>query len=77
MNLHSEIARVAYELYEKNGRCGGRDLDNWLEAERIVMAQRTVNKSGAAKKGRSRKATTSEGPLVKAPGKKIGKTEKP
>jgi len=36
MNLHEEIARAAYELYERGGRLGGSDLDNWLEAEKIV-----------------------------------------
>jgi hypothetical protein len=36
MNLHEEISKVAYELYEKGGRLGGRDLDNWLEAEGII-----------------------------------------
>ncbi|MEW6571005.1 MAG: DUF2934 domain-containing protein [Nitrospirota bacterium] len=39
MNLHDEISKVAYELYEKSGRMDGRDLQNWLEAERIVMAR--------------------------------------
>ena len=36
MNLHEEIAKVAYEIYEKDGRLGGRELGNWLEAEKIV-----------------------------------------
>ena len=34
--LHDEIARVAYELYEKRDRAHGRDLGDWLEAEKIV-----------------------------------------
>jgi hypothetical protein len=29
-----EIARRAYELYERRGGEPGRDLDDWLEAER-------------------------------------------
>ncbi|MFA5353925.1 MAG: DUF2934 domain-containing protein [Thermodesulfovibrionales bacterium] len=33
-----EITRLAYEIYERNGRIEGRDMENWLEAERIVMA---------------------------------------
>jgi len=37
MKWHDEIARIARELYEKSGKIEGRDLDNWLEAERIVM----------------------------------------
>ena len=36
--LNEEIRKKAQELYEKSGRIPGRDLDNWLEAERIVKA---------------------------------------
>ncbi|MDO8634591.1 MAG: DUF2934 domain-containing protein [archaeon] len=39
MNLHKEIEKAAYELYEKNGRAGGRDLENWIEAEKAVRAR--------------------------------------
>lgn len=38
MNLHEEIAKVAYDLYEARGCVHGWDLDDWLEAERIVLA---------------------------------------
>ena len=39
MNLHDEIAAVAYELYDARGCIPGRDLDDWLEAERIILAR--------------------------------------
>ena len=39
MDLHEEIAKVACELYEKSGRIEGRDRENWLDAERIVLAR--------------------------------------
>ena len=39
MNLFNEIAKVAYELYEKNGYIQSRDLDHWIEAEKIVIAR--------------------------------------
>lgn len=39
MNLHGEIARVAYELFESRGCIHGCDLDDWLEAERIVLGR--------------------------------------
>ncbi len=39
MNLHDEIEAVARELYEARGYIPGRDLDNWLDAERIVLAR--------------------------------------
>lgn len=39
VNFQEEIAKVAYELFEKSGRAGGRDLENWLEAEQIVITR--------------------------------------
>ena len=35
--LHDEIARVAYELYETRDRAHGHDLDDWVNAEKIIM----------------------------------------
>ncbi len=49
MDLYKEIAKVAYELYEKSGKAEGRDDDNWFEAERIVMAQHRVEEKLEAK----------------------------
>jgi hypothetical protein len=37
--LEEEIRKIAYELYEKSGRLPGRDLENWLEAEKIVLSK--------------------------------------
>ena len=34
--LTDMIRKKAYELYEKRGKKQGRDMDNWLEAERII-----------------------------------------
>lgn len=39
MNLHDEIAEVAYTLHEARGCCHGWDFDDWLNAERIVFAR--------------------------------------
>ncbi|MBM4119715.1 MAG: DUF2934 domain-containing protein [Nitrospira sp.] len=36
--MRARIALKAYELYERRGH-GGRELDDWLEAEQIVMAE--------------------------------------
>lgn len=36
-SIHDEIAKVAYELYEKGNGAHGNDLKNWFEAENIVM----------------------------------------
>ena len=32
------ISRRAYELYEQGGRQEGRDLEDWLDAERQLIA---------------------------------------
>ena len=37
--LQQRIAEKAYELYECRGCCHGRDLEDWLEAERLVLAE--------------------------------------
>jgi len=39
MKLHEEIERTAYELYKKSGCIDGRDFENWLDAERIVLTR--------------------------------------
>jgi hypothetical protein len=39
MNLHDEIAAVAYELYQARECVAGRALDDWLNAEQIVLAR--------------------------------------
>jgi hypothetical protein len=37
--LHQRIAEKAHELYECRGCCHGRHLEDWLEAERIVLRE--------------------------------------
>lgn len=79
MNLHEEIAQLAYELFEKNGCQHGRDLDDWCEAERIV-SQRHTKKSVAPQRTRRAKAgtektikKTKKAPAAKAPAKTVRK----
>ncbi|OPX93403.1 MAG: hypothetical protein A4E58_02978 [Syntrophorhabdus sp. PtaB.Bin006] len=38
-NLFDEIAKVAYELFERSGYIHGRDIEHWFEAERIVITR--------------------------------------
>jgi hypothetical protein len=38
LNLQDEIPRVAAELYHYSGCVEGRDLENWLAAERILKS---------------------------------------
>lgn len=38
--LHEdEVSEIAHRIYEGSGRINGRDLNNWLEAEQIVLAR--------------------------------------
>jgi hypothetical protein len=39
MDLHDEIAAVAYELCQSRGFIPLQDLDDWLDAERIVLTR--------------------------------------
>jgi hypothetical protein len=35
-DLYERVARRAYELYQQRGEVPGHDLDDWLQAERVV-----------------------------------------
>lgn len=37
--LHRRIAQTAYERYLNRGQIHGHDLDDWLDAERLVVAE--------------------------------------
>ncbi len=54
-NTYDEIARVAYELYEKRGKAHGNDMSDWLEAERIVMRTSASGTRGETKGMKSSK----------------------
>jgi len=49
LNFQEEIAKIAYDLFERSGRVQGRDLDNWFEAERIVMKRHGQQEKPGAK----------------------------
>jgi DNA-binding NarL/FixJ family response regulator len=62
MALHSIIAKRAFELYEARGRTRGKDLDDWLEAEREIFNKAkslssAESKVKAAPESASRKQT--------------------
>jgi hypothetical protein len=39
MELREEIERIAREIYFEHGCVPGHDLDNWLQAEEIVLSR--------------------------------------
>jgi hypothetical protein len=50
--FYDEVARVAYDLYEKRGKIHGHDREDWLKAEMIVKkryAEGNRTRAGAAK----------------------------
>ena len=41
--VHDSISRLAYELFERNGRVFGHDLEDWLKAESEVLHPVHIN----------------------------------
>lgn len=45
LNLEEEIRRRAYELYEQRGATSGQDHEDWLVAEREILARYNFQQS--------------------------------
>ncbi|MEQ9619606.1 MAG: DUF2934 domain-containing protein [Deltaproteobacteria bacterium] len=43
-SIHDKIAKKAYELYEQSGRIDGKDVEHWLQAEKMVSSGKKKNK---------------------------------
>ena len=43
---HDEVTSAAYRLYEQRGSRGGRDVQDWLDAETQVKARHAGSKPG-------------------------------
>jgi len=56
-NLYNEIAKVAYDLYEKRGKAQGYEVEDWIKAERIVMKRHAQEIEDEAKAIKSTKKT--------------------
>lgn len=47
MDYYDEVARVAYDIFEREGKVHGRHFDHWIEAEIIVTTRyREKNNDG-------------------------------
>ncbi len=56
--LHDRIAEKAYQLYEKRGRMHGHDVEDWIEAERLVVGKTpkpSIEREGVGRWSRSMK----------------------
>lgn len=80
-DIGNEIAKLAFEIYEKSGRIEGRCLDNWLEAERIVMAKyRAMENQGEVREEKPKKTAKKSAlkkPVVKKSAEKPASEKKP
>ena len=80
-DIGNEIAKLAFEIYEKSGMVEGRCLDNWLEAERIVMAKyRAKENQGEVREEKPKKTAKKPAvkkPVVKKPAAKPASEKKP
>ena len=72
MNLNEEIAKVAYELFERDGRRDGKDKEHWFEAEEMVRARHAAEE----KKAETLKAVPVSTPQKAITGKTRGGTQK-
>ncbi len=55
-DLYNEVAKMAYELHEKKGWTHGNDVEDWLAAERIVLARQEEAKKKSTKGSVAKKA---------------------
>jgi hypothetical protein len=58
--LFDEVARIAYELWEKNGCIHGCDIEYWCEAEKIVISRVESVSEEKPKKARTPRKTTAK-----------------
>lgn len=47
-NLEEKIRQLAYELWEHEGRPGGRDREHWLQAEAEIDGPKRPKSRGVA-----------------------------
>jgi len=75
MKRHKEIQKLAYEMFEKSGKVHGRELDHWLEAERIISA-REIEVRATDSEAISKKRAVERSDIRRHEAKKIGKPKR-
>lgn len=76
MKGNASIQELAYELFEKSGGIHGRDLDHWLEAERIIAARRKDMRAKDVEAVTSKKRMTERSDARWHESKKAGRSGK-
>lgn len=73
------IANRAYQIWEREGRPDGKDMDHWLQAEREVAAEgKRTAKTGRTPRKTAKTAAASAKPKAtrsRAPRKPAGSTK--
>jgi Protein of unknown function (DUF2934) len=59
--LRERIARKSFEFYEKRGWVHGHDTEDWLEAERVILAEINVEAKAKTKTVARPKTSSREG----------------
>jgi hypothetical protein len=76
MKRHKEIQKLAHEIFEKSGRVHGRELDHWLEAERIIKAREIDVHAAGIETAVSKKRVIERSDTRRHEAKKAGKTKR-
>jgi hypothetical protein len=66
-DFSDEITKVAYDLYEKRGKMHGYALEDWLQAEKIIMKRhiREIEKESEAISSTKKERASGEKTLKK------------
>jgi hypothetical protein len=72
--VYDEVARVAYELFEKRGKIHGYSHADWLEAERIVLERHANEIDKEADSIRAAKKVKASEKTETTPAKAVKKT---
>jgi len=76
MKRHKEIQKLAYDIFKKSGRVDGRELDHWLDAERIIKAREIDIHAADIKAVESKQRVVERSDTRRHEAKKIGKTKR-
>ena len=76
MKKHEEIKKLAYDIFEKCDRPHGREIDHWLEAERIIRAREMDLHAADVAASASKKRAISRSDVRRHEAKKTGRAKK-
>jgi hypothetical protein len=71
---HDDIAFLAHQLWEKNGRPAGQDVEFWLQAERSLLSSIPPPAPAASQVSPGAAPPRSKAPFDKFPGQKAKKS---